>query len=303
MTSNQSSPLVLIAFNRPDLLQAQLEVVRKYFRGTIFAIIDGPRLNRPEEVDRVNEVAELFASLATEFQVSINRSTENLGCYQRIKSGLDWVFEQTDRAIILEDDCLPSPQFFEFASEMLERFAHDNRIYSISGTNLFPQHSLSDQSYWFSRYHNCWGWATWGRAWKGFIDEKEEWDRIRGSKLFRDVFRNLRSYLYWRWILDRTYGGHINSWAYRWTLSCWMQSGLSIHAAVNLISNVGDGDQATNTSGSKETHRPLGSLKGPLSQPKYVVQNFRYDEAFENIVFSKSLPQRLLWCIKKIRRK
>lgn len=293
------APLVLIAFNRPDLLRQQLEIVRAHYRGTIYAIVDGPRSNKPGEANKVIEVLQQFEALGKDFTVILNKSTENLGCYRRIKSGLDWVFEQTDQAIILEDDCMPSPQWFGFATEMLNRYAVDERIYSISGTNLFPNLTPPNQSYFFSRYHNCWGWATWSRAWKDFIDSQEEWLAIRNTKTFRGMFRNYRSFWYWRQIFDRTYGGEINSWFYRWMLSCWMQSSLSIHAHANLISNIGDGVEATKTKNMKELKKPIRVIELPFIHEKYLINNKIFDINLENKIYSKSAFNRLKWIIQK----
>ena len=47
-------------------------------------------------------------------EVSTNYSDVNLGCGERVSSGLDWVFDSVERAIVLEDDCLPHPSFFPF---------------------------------------------------------------------------------------------------------------------------------------------------------------------------------------------
>lgn len=300
MESKSASPLVLIAFNRPDLLRQQLAIVRQHYRGKIYAIVDGPRPGKPGECDKVAEVVAQLEALPSKFAVEFNRSERNLGCYQRIKSGLDWVFTRESAAIILEDDCMPSPQFFGFAGEMLGRYAEDERIYSISGTNLFPELSPTGQAYFFTRYHNCWGWATWARAWEDFIDSGEEWARIRSSAEFQTSFRKLRSFLYWRRILDLTYGGNINSWAYRWMLTCWMQSGLSIHPGANLITNVGDDVSATRTKASKETRRPLGQIKNFLDAPSMVAVHNLYDQRFEDVVFSKSWRNRLLWILRKL---
>lgn len=300
MESEPGSPLVLIAFNRPELLRQQLEIVRQHFRGKIYAIVDGPRADKVGEAEKVAEVVDLLESLKPEFAVEFNRAELNLGCYQRIKSGLDWVFARENTAVILEDDCMPSPQFFDFASEMLQRYAEDERVYSISGTNLFPELSPEGQLYFFSRYQNCWGWATWARAWQHFIDTPETWHSIRCSKAFRRYFPKMRSFLYWRRILDLTYSEQINSWAYRWMLSCWMQEGLSLYAHVNLITNVGDDDQATRTSNSNETRRPLMKLDHSLEGPREVTVNDKYDRNLEDRVYSKSLTYRLRWTLRKI---
>src|SRR5207248_1893350 len=97
-------------------------------------------------------------------------SEVNLGCRKRVWSGLDWAFERTDRAIILEDDCLPDQSFFQFCEELLEKYADNPQVMHIGGTNFQqdnPTFSIA-QSYYFSHIAQIWGWATWKRAWKKY---------------------------------------------------------------------------------------------------------------------------------------
>lgn len=298
------APLVLIAFNRPELLRQQLEVIRDHYHGVIYAVVDGPRLADPGEGQRVNEVVELLEGLQDKFEVNFNRSSKNMGCHQRVKTGLDWVFSNEEKAMILEDDCIPSPQFFSFASEMLQRYQNDDQVYSISGTNLFPRLSPEGQGMFLSRYHSCWGWATWSRAWAGFVDREASWLSIRNSSGFREVFGNTRSFLYWRKLFDLTYSGKLNSWAYRWMLSCWMNDGLSICAHANLISNLGDDDDATRTANSSETRRPIGNLDNSLLQlrnPPEICD--AYDKRLEDQIYSKSFFYRMRWIYRTIKKK
>lgn len=290
-----SAPLVLIAFNRPDLLRRQLEIVRKHFQGRIFAIVDGPRPAKPGEAEKVEEVVGLFEGLQDPFEVTINRSGTNLGCYRRIKSGLDWVFSQVDRAIILEDDCMPSPQFFSFAGDLLEQYSQRKDVFSIQGTNLFPELSPPTCRFFFSRYPNSWGWATWARAWCQFIDIDSQWQDLRNSPSFRQSFRNLRSFVYWRQYFDRTYSGKIDSWFYRWILTCWANGGLSIYPSQNLIFNLGDGEDATNTGEYEFLRRPIADLDFSADKGAAGSLNVVYDQTLEDRIYSKSLGWRLRW--------
>lgn len=295
MIRGSETPLVLIAFNRPNLLRQQLEIVRESFNGPIYAIVDGPRADRPGENEQVAEVVSLVQGLRKDYNVQINQSFENLGCYKRIKTGLDWVFSQVDRAIILEDDCIPSPQFFAFASEMLDRYSADERVYSIAGTNLFPRYDHQSDSYFFSRYPNSWGWATWSRAWNNFIDSEKEWKMVRASRNFESLFSKKRGFIYWKKIFDLTYSGKIDSWFYRWMLSCWMQNASSIYPAQNLIVNLGDDDKATNTKNYVLLMKKHGKLNHKLSRPACHIINHEFDELLEDNVYSKKISARLVW--------
>lgn len=302
MAKQSETPLVLIAFNRPNLLRKQLEIVQGSFKGPIYAIIDGPRSDRAGEIKQVEEVAELLERFGGNFELYVNRCHDNLGCYQRIKSGLDWVFSRVDRAIILEDDCMPNPQFFTFAAEMLMKYADDDQLYSVSGTNLFPSLSPPDQTYFFSRYHNCWGWATWARAWQHFIDDEAEWRKIRNSRVFLKSFRHFRSYLYWRKIFDLTYQLRINSWFYRWMLTCWVRKGFCIVPERNLITNLGDGEDASHTAGFTFLNRDTGSITSAIQHPPAAthVANNLYDKELEDKMYSKSTVERMKWIANRV---
>ena len=89
----------------------------------------------------------------------------NTGSYLSVSRGLDWVFERVEETIILEDDTVPDPSFFRFASELLEKYWDHLDIGSISGDNYDdPRDWPGPESYRFTRYHHAGGWATWARA-------------------------------------------------------------------------------------------------------------------------------------------
>ena len=112
----------------------------------------------------------------------------NLGCKVRISSGLDWVFEQVEEAIILEDDCLPHQTFFRFCEEMLKRYCDDQRIGMVSGDNFQFGYRGNKYSYYFSRYCMTWGWATWRDRWvKNYDVSMWRWSNVNGGAFFHIV--------------------------------------------------------------------------------------------------------------------
>jgi hypothetical protein len=82
-----------------------------------------------------------------ETKVLTNFSEGNLGCRERVSSGLTWAFEQVERAIILEDDCVPNLGFFRFCSELLQRYQDDSRIGCVTGDNFQPPGFQLEKSY------------------------------------------------------------------------------------------------------------------------------------------------------------
>ena len=53
-----------------------------------------------------------------------------------VSSAISWFFNNVDEGIILEDDCLPHPDFFYFCEQLLDKYRNDKRIWCITGNNI-----------------------------------------------------------------------------------------------------------------------------------------------------------------------
>jgi hypothetical protein len=160
-----------------------------------------------------------------------------------MSSGLDWVFQQCEEAIILEDDCLPGTTFFKFCSEMLRRYRYDNRVMHVSGDNFQDGILRGSGSYFFSRYPL--GWASWKRAWRYYDLNISTWPEAYCARWLEAILGSQDEIRYWESIFDHLYRGQINTWDYQWVYACWRQKGLAIQPNENLVSNIGVGHDAT----------------------------------------------------------
>ena len=113
-----STPIAFIVFNRPRHTRKTFESIRRQKPTQLFIISDGPRTGHPTDQANCQEVREIVSQIDWPCAVKHNYADENLGCKQRVISGLDWVFENVDRAIILEDDCLPNDDFYLFCETL-----------------------------------------------------------------------------------------------------------------------------------------------------------------------------------------
>ena len=106
------------------------------------------------------------------------------------------MFSLVEQAIILEDDCIPHPDFFSFCEELLKRYQDKPQIMSISGEGGL---SLSTQhiSYGFSRYPLSWGWATWRRAWQQYDPLMSQWPVLRESDWLHNLLQDPYATDYW----------------------------------------------------------------------------------------------------------
>src|SRR6185295_7470179 len=102
-----NTPIALFVFNRPALAARVFEAIRRAQPPKLFLVADGPRC--PADELKCEASRALAQQVDWPCEVITNFSETNLGAGLRVASGLDWVFEQNERAIILEDDCLPDP--------------------------------------------------------------------------------------------------------------------------------------------------------------------------------------------------
>ncbi len=295
------TPVALIIFNRPDTTKRVFEAIREAKPPKLLVIADGPRADRPGEAEKCAATRAIIGSVDWECEVLTNYSDVNLGCKIRVSSGLDWVFSEVEEAIILEDDCLPEPSFFPFCEELLERYRDDSRIAVISGLNLQFGRQRTDYSYYFSIYNHCWGWASWRRAWENFDYDMKLWTLVRDNGWLKDILQDDDLVKCFIRIFQDVYNGKINSWAYRWMLSCWLQGQLSVLSNINLISNIGFCEDATNTKHSVSilSNMATQKLEFPLHHPPFMIQDTKADQITGRSVYSQSLSSRVRAKIKK----
>ena len=169
----------------------------------------------------------------------------NLGGGRRVASGLDWVFENTDEAIILEDDCMPDPTFFPYCEELLRRYRDDERLHMVSGCNVLEPGRFGAHSYYFSRCYHIWGWATWARAWSHYDYKMRQWPALRETDWLERYLGDPTAARIARLFFDETYAGRIDQWDFQWALAGWLRDAVSITPAANLVTNIGFGDGGT----------------------------------------------------------
>jgi hypothetical protein len=262
--------VAMFLFNRPSLTAQVFARVREARPKKLLLVADGPRTE--QERQPCEAVRQVVEQADWDCDVRRNFSDVNLGCRNRMSTGIDWVFSQVDKAILLEDDCLPDPTFFPFCTELLERYRDDPRVMMISGDNFQFGRRRTPHSYYFSRIPHIWGWATWRRAWRHYDASLREWPILRDADFLDRTFDNPRFADSYRRIFDETAAGRIDTWDHQWAFAFWRQKGLCVLPEVNLITNLGFGPDATHTrnSASADSALPAMAMKFPLSHPSKV---------------------------------
>lgn len=272
-------PVLLLVFNRPDLVARVFPRIREVQPARLFVAADRPCPNHPED----SELCERLRDIATKADWDCELYTlfrdQNLGCKEAVGTAITWFFEHVERGIILEDDCVPHPSFFRYCGTLLERYAEDERVMAISGDNFQPDGREYEASYYFSAYPHVWGWATWRRAWQHYDPKIEAWQSLRETGWLQGWLGSAAAQDYWTRIFDRVAREEIDTWDYPWTFSCWAQHGLTVLPSVNLVSNIGFGKRGTHTQGegTGKARLPVEKLAFPLEHPETTVPYYQAD--------------------------
>lgn len=284
-----STPVAFLIFNRPKLTKIVFEAIRQAKPQKLLVVADGPRF--PEEVEKCQRTQEIINQIDWECEVLTNFSQTNLGCKQRVSSGLNWIFSEVEEAIILEDDCLPAPSFFYYCQTLLEYYRHDERIMAICGENYYQ--SETTYSYRFSKYSHMWGWASWRRAWNYYDVDMKTWTEYMNKNFIASACEDPWEQKYWTNTFNSVFKGEVNTWDYQWIYNCFSQNGLSIVPNTNLISNIGYGLDATHT--LNETHcsnlptNDIWSVEHPLFIVRdKVADNYTFNYRFDDDNKSRS---------------
>lgn len=289
------TPVLFLVFNRLDTTKQVFEAIRKAQPPRLYVASDGARTNREGEAEKVQGVREYIVNnIDWDCEVKTLFREKNLGCRIAVSTAIDWFFDNEEQGIILEDDCLPHPTFFRYCQDLLKHYKDDERIMAISGDNFQFGKKRGEYSYYFSCYNHCWGWASWRRAWKLYDHDMKNWDNLHeGDWLLNLGNKNFQKY--WKRIFAVAYSQKIDSWAYRWTFSCWIQNGLTILPNVNLISNIGFNQDGTHTISNNNplANMTIEEISFSLSHPPFVIRNLKADKYTQENIFQSSLIKRL----------
>lgn len=275
-----TTPVSMIVFNRLDCVIETLEKIRQAKPEKLYIVSDGPREDRDGEKQKVEAVRRYIEEhIDWDCNVKYNYAEQNMGSKYRIYSGLNWVFTMEEETIILEDDCVPNDNFFQYCQELLDLYADNEAVWMVSGINVIRKQNSSDP-YFFARFSEIWGWATWKRAWSQIDIEMDSWPQARrtGAVKYAYDFFSYRCYLR---EADHQYHDKRDAWDIPWRYSMFLHHGVGIVPQENMIANIGCGrEDASNTIGEVDDDFTYGSsIKFPLQKKEQIVIDTKYDKA------------------------
>lgn len=165
--------IAVFGYNRPNHIQKCLEslVLNPEFKDyPVYIFLDGRKPN--ESVINLELVLKICEKYSQDFEnIRIIKSELNFGLRKSIIKNLDFLFQDFESVIVLEDDLIASRDFLKYMVQSLTLFKNDLSIGTVAGfrEGYFPFFLKSDLV--AAKRQCCWGWATWKDRW-----DKVEWD-------------------------------------------------------------------------------------------------------------------------------
>jgi len=282
------APIALFAYNRPQHLRRTVEALANNPLASdsdLHLFLDGPKTE--EDVEAVAEVREYASGIKGFRFVSLVEHEKNQGLSVSIVGGVSYLLESCERVIVLEDDIVTSPQFLEFLNDGLETYDADPEVASIHGY-MYDIQGLPET--FFLRGADCWGWATWRRAWRFYNPEgRELLGRLKRENLtqlfdLEGACENTR-------MLDDQVAGRNDSWAIRWHASAFLEGMLTLHPGQSLVQNIGNDSSGTHCGSSRFYDTTIQNTYAGIKRLP-VQENAVAREKFKDFCQNKLSPRR-----------
>ena len=284
-------PVLLTVFRRPDTTARVLDAILDARPRVLYVAADGPRARHQYDDAACAATRALFDDIGDGIEIRRRFRDHNLGCRDAMSDAITWFLDEVGAGVILEDDCLPSPDFFPFCAALLDRYADDPRVAMVTGFNRLGTFApAGDDDYFFSD-GGIWGWATWKRAWQAFDPTLSTWRTPAGRRALRRAmdrghFRQLAP------ALDAVALGDVDTWDYQWAYARNLQQALTATPRNNLVENIGFSHPGATHGETSPAHMPKRlSLDQPLRHPRVL----RRERAYERAVSALTEPPIKTW--------
>jgi len=235
-----NAPIVLFVYNRPEHARRTLEALERNTLATnseLFIYADGPKAGiATEGIENIKAVRNLIREKKWCGKVHLIESESNKGLANSILSGASEIIQSFGKAIILEDDHVTSPWFLQYMNDALNLYEQEEQVVCISGY-FYPLEGPMPDSF-FIKGADCWGWATWKRAWDTFErDGAISLKQLEEKKLVKE-FEFEGTFPYIQMLKDQI-NGRNDSWAIRWYASAFLKNQLTLYPGKSLLANIG----------------------------------------------------------------
>lgn len=142
MLSQADLGLLLVTYKPGENLREILDSAYKSGIRHFFIVVEGlktPTTERDKQ-KQIFVLSELDNWKATrnDCSVQLKRNLTNKGCSASILSGVDWISSEIENSCVLEDDCIPSSDFFPYVRDALNVVEKNPKVLLVSGNQFVP---------------------------------------------------------------------------------------------------------------------------------------------------------------------
>ena len=235
------APIAIFVYNRPNHTRQTLEALSQNElaqQSKLYVFADGPKEKADaEDINNINETRAIVKSKNWCKEVIVIEKEGNSGLAASIIGGVTMIVNQYGKIIVLEDDIVTGKGFLKYMNEGLNVYENEEKVICIHGYN-YPIETDGLKDTFFLKGADCWGWATWSRAWSLFEhDAGQLYNEISNKKLgFKFDFNGAYPYTA---MLKNQMEKKIDSWAIRWYASAFLKEKYTLYPKISLIKNIG----------------------------------------------------------------
>jgi len=300
----EKMPVLFAPFVRVETATKVFKAIRKSKPKKLYVYSDGWREDKEGEKEKVEYLRKyVLENVDWDCEVFTKFEEKNRGVDSGMGTAINWFFANEEMGIVLEDDCVPAPDYFRYCSEVLTKYKGDDRVSLVLGVNKAAQ-KLSANSYSFKRVCDftedvtqLWGFATWRRMFQKYDNPLPQLEKYKNQIKaeedtldFDKYLKNTRAKL----LIDQAelvLAGKNNAGDMILKLSMLMNDKLIIVPDCNLITNVGcgiDGSCHSTFEYAAGTYLVPGEMSFPLKHPSEVSPQPLTPKEF--LRFSYTLP-------------
>ena len=182
-----NTPVLYITFARPEYASQSFAAIKKAKPRKLYFYSNKARNDKPNEMLRNDEVRSYINQIDWDCEIVTWFRDEYVDVFTSLWGAIDWVFQNEEEAIIIEEDVVTCSAFFDYMDKLIVKYRDNEKVWMISGNNGAPRFSPANSKIFPIRLADIYGWASWKKVW-----EKVDWNM--SGWLNSDAKRNLRKY-------------------------------------------------------------------------------------------------------------
>lgn len=232
------TPVLFITFVRPEYARQSWDAIKAAKPKKLYFYSNKGRAEKNGEVERNNEIRSYINEIDWDCDLHTFFRDECVDIYTSLWGAMDWLFDNEEQGIVLEEDCVASPTFFTYCDNMLKLYKDNPKVSIISGNNRMPQNNPHGVDCFLSRFGDIYGWASWSDRWHSLDKKMRLWPKNRLKMLRYFGFISGIWYIVW-W--ERMYRilNRFNPWDSIFIYNNMMKGSYALVPVGNLVEDIG----------------------------------------------------------------